>query len=179
MKGVVFTEFLEMVEEAYSFEMVDRIIEASELGSGGAYTSVGTYDHRELVQLVVNLGRFTDEPVPDLVRRFGEYMFVRFFQMFPVFFAESDTAFSFLAKVEGYIHIEVRKLYPDAELPSLLCETPEPGRFIMCYRSNRDFADLAHGLILGWIAHFGEQIEVRREADVDPLGTFTRFTLTK
>ena len=36
MKGIVFTEFLEMVEDQ----------------SGGAYTSVGTYDHNEIFRLV-------------------------------------------------------------------------------------------------------------------------------
>ena len=43
MKGIVFTEFLEMVEEKYGLEMVDDIIENANLQSHGAYTSVGTY----------------------------------------------------------------------------------------------------------------------------------------
>ena len=45
MKGVIFTEFLEMVESHFSPEMADRIITAARLPSGGAYTAVGTYDH--------------------------------------------------------------------------------------------------------------------------------------
>ena len=52
MKGVVFTEFLEMVEDRFSPEMADRIIEGAELASGGVYTTVGTYDHGEMIQLV-------------------------------------------------------------------------------------------------------------------------------
>ena len=36
MKGIVFTEFLEMVEEKYGYEVVDQIIEESKLPSGGA-----------------------------------------------------------------------------------------------------------------------------------------------
>jgi Haem-NO-binding len=53
MKGVVFTEFLEMVEDRFSPEMADRIIEGAELASGGVYTTVGTYDHGEMIQLGV------------------------------------------------------------------------------------------------------------------------------
>jgi hypothetical protein len=49
MKGMVFTEFLEMVEAKFSADMVDDIISDSDLPNGGAYTSVGTYDHSELV----------------------------------------------------------------------------------------------------------------------------------
>ena len=43
MKGIVFTEFLEMVEDKFSFDVVDTIIEQSELESGGVYNAgVGT-----------------------------------------------------------------------------------------------------------------------------------------
>ena len=35
MKGIVFTEFLEMVEEKFGLEVVDYIIESSELASEG------------------------------------------------------------------------------------------------------------------------------------------------
>ncbi len=43
MKGIVFTGFLELVEDKYGLEMVDEIITNSNLESKGIYTSVGTY----------------------------------------------------------------------------------------------------------------------------------------
>lgn len=49
MKGMIFTEFLEMVEEKFSMEMVDQILSESDLPSGGIYTSVGNYPHTEIV----------------------------------------------------------------------------------------------------------------------------------
>ena len=52
MKGMVFTEFLEMVEDKFSPEVADQIIEQANLRSGGIYTSVGTYDHGEMIELV-------------------------------------------------------------------------------------------------------------------------------
>ncbi len=36
MKGVIFTEFIEMVEAKFSAEMVDTIIEGANLNSGGS-----------------------------------------------------------------------------------------------------------------------------------------------
>ena len=54
MKGLVFTEFLEMVESKFGLEVVDNIIEHSELPSGGVYTSVGTYDFNEMLSLITN-----------------------------------------------------------------------------------------------------------------------------
>ena len=43
MKGVVFTEFLEMVEQKFGMEMVNALIENNELSTDGVYSAVGTY----------------------------------------------------------------------------------------------------------------------------------------
>jgi hypothetical protein len=179
MKGVVFTEFLEMVEERFSEELADRIVEACDLPSGGAYTTVGTYDHAELVRLVVALGTATGTPVPDLVRAFGRHLFHRFVGMYPQLFVGVRSAFDFLRNIETHIHAEVRKLYPDAELPRLECNEPAPDRMEMIYRSSRPFADLAEGLILGCAEHFGEDLRVTREALAATQGYAVRFTLRR
>ena len=57
MKGIVFTEFLEMVEQKFSPELVDLIVEEAELPSGGVYTTVGTYNHGEMIRLVTCLSK--------------------------------------------------------------------------------------------------------------------------
>ena len=62
MKGIIFTEFLEMVEKEFSAETVDTIIDNSNLESGGSYTSVGTYPHIEMVELVSNLPNRISSP---------------------------------------------------------------------------------------------------------------------
>ena len=51
MKGVVFTEFVEFAEEEFGLGVADDMISRCTLPSGGAYTAIGTYDHRELVQM--------------------------------------------------------------------------------------------------------------------------------
>ena len=55
MKGVVFTEFLEMVEDQFGYETVDAIIVNSKVPSEGAYTAVGTYPSSEIFSLVEHL----------------------------------------------------------------------------------------------------------------------------
>ncbi|WP_127581275.1 heme NO-binding domain-containing protein [Paenibacillus koleovorans] len=179
MKGMVFTTFLEMVEERFSPQMADKIIELAELPSGGAYTSLGTYSHEEIISLVVQLSKQTDIPVSDLVRVFGEYMFGQLAAGYPQFVAANKSVYDFLLKVDSYIHVEVRKLYPDAELPGFSYETPSPGVMVMTYRSSRPFADLAEGLIVGAIKHFEEDITLERENLEDAGGTAARFTMTK
>jgi hypothetical protein len=179
MKGIVFTEFLEMVEEKFSPDMADRIIDGAELESGGAYTTVGTYDHQEMIALVTCLSRETGTPASDLIRTFGEHLFQRFRHLFPNYFEGLPSAFDFLRRVEDYVHIEVRKLYPEAELPTFACEMPRPDQLSMTYRSSRPFAALAEGLIRGCVAHYGEPIEVDIEDLSEGAGTAARFLLTR
>jgi hypothetical protein len=179
MRGIVFTEFLEMVEDRFTPAVADQIIEAARLSSGGAYTAVGTYDHHELVQLVVQLSRVTGIAGPELVRAFGEYLFGRFVLAYPHFFDHVASAFTFLARVENHIHTEVRKLYPDAELPTFTCDAAVPNRLMLTYKSARPFADLAEGLILGCIQHFGETIDVHKDDLSQGHKTCVRFVLTK
>lgn len=176
MKGMVFTQFLDMVEEEFSPEVADKIIVQADLPSGGSYTSVGTYDHSEIVALVAQLSQETGLPVPALVTAFGEYLFQKFSQLYPQFFDDSPSTFEFMRSVEHYIHVEVRKLYPDAELPSLTCHI-EGHHMTIVYRSKRQMADLAEGLIKGCIAHFGEAVTIERREDLEDGGT--RFDLTR
>jgi hypothetical protein len=180
MKGVVFTEFLEMVENQFSPEVADRIIEASKLASGGAYTSVGTYDHSELVQLVTHLSEETRQPIPALIREFGKYLFTRFHLKYSNFFKGVPDTFTFLKNIDGYIHVEVRKLYNDAELPRFDIGQNDAKRLELVYTSTRPFADLAEGLVLGCIAHFKENISLLREdLPGQPGETRVRFTMIK
>lgn len=177
MKGVIFTEFLEMVESAFSPAMADRIIEKAELPSGGAYTAVGTYPATEMVALVSNLSEETKVPVPDLLRAYGRHLFSRFAVLYPNFFEGETCPFKFLGSVETYIHTEVRKLYPDAEMPVLDCEEPEPGRMVVSYQSARGLADVAHGLIEGCFAHFGREVSISRQDLSGGHNTDVRFQL--
>ncbi|MEK0435552.1 MAG: hypothetical protein RL369_1601, partial [Pseudomonadota bacterium] len=66
MKGIVFREFIDMVESQFSLETADAIIQASSLSTHGAYTTVGTYPHQEMVDLVANLSERTGIAVPAL-----------------------------------------------------------------------------------------------------------------
>jgi hypothetical protein len=175
MKGMVFTEFLDMVEAKFSVDMVDDILDEANPASGGAYTAVGTYDHQELVDMVVALSNKTGIEIPTLVQVFGEHVFGVFAANYPSFFENVNCALTFLHGIEDIIHAEVIKLYPDAQLPKFDCYY-EGETLIMDYSSPRHFADLAEGLIRGCGAHFGETLLVER---IDLSAEQARFKVKK
>lgn len=179
MKGVIFTEFLDMIDEAFSPELTERIIEEADLPSGGAYTSVGTYEHEEILKLVEVLSRHAQVPVPDLVFSFGKHLAGSFIASHSEYFKNHRNTYDFLSSIEDHVHVEVRKLNPDAELPTFQTERIDESTLVMIYNSSRPFADLAAGLIAGTIEHFGEAIDIDRESVNARNPTIERFTLTK
>jgi len=163
MKGVVFSEFIELVEELFSLDLLDEIIMECDLPSGGSYTSVGTYDHNEIVQLVTKLSEKTGTDVSVLLKTFGKHLSKKFSKSFPGFFAEGGDVFGFMKRLDNHIHVEVKKLYPDADLPKFDYDESNEGVLMMEYQSERGFADLAEGLIDGVIEFYGENMGVDRE----------------
>ncbi len=167
MKGIIFTEFLTMVEETFSANMVDDIIEDTNLPSGGSYTAVGTYPHGEMNALVTSLSKKTGMSLADLMQAFGEYLFRTLAREYPHFLQNASGLLDFLNSIEDYIHIEVRKLYPDAELPGFETRYLSDTSLEMIYRSDRHYGDLAEGLIKGAMAHYGHGRLVKREMRED------------
>ncbi len=177
MKGIIFTEFLEMVEDRYGWEMSEQIIEDAALPNDGAYTAVGTYPHEELVRLVIALSQRSKTDVSDLIKAFGRHAFARFVIGYPFMFEGVTDAFDFLESIENHIHVEVRKLYPAAELPRFATQRSD-NRLQMNYQSERPFADFAEGLIEGCLTYFGQPITLtRQESRAD--GTAAQFLLIK
>lgn len=176
MKGIVFTEFLEMVETSFSYEVADRLLDECELSSGGVYTAVGTYDHQEIVTMVVKLSDITGIPVPDLTKAFGSYLFPRFHTLYPSFFEGIVSALDFLERIESVIHLQVIKLYPDAELPKFEIHRPDEHSLVMTYFSERHMEDLAEGLISACIKHYGGQLTLTRK-NLDEAGQPVRFII--
>jgi hypothetical protein len=162
MKGIVFTEFMDMVEDVFSVDILEDIIEKSELPNDGAYTAVGTYDHEEIVRMTANLSQVVDTPVNVLLEVSGKHLFGRFSYRHPSFFEGVTEPFEFLKNIDNYIHVEVRKLYPDAELPCFYYEQKSTNELTMYYLSSRHVEDLAIGLIRGCLEHFNVAGEVSK-----------------
>ncbi|MGB0684255.1 MAG: heme NO-binding domain-containing protein [Magnetovibrionaceae bacterium] len=160
MLGIVFTEFLEMVEGSFSPEMADKLLETEGLSTGGVYTAVGNYPHSDMAKMVVRLSEELDVPIPDLLQAFGTYLFGQFVKGYPAFFEGVGSALDFLQGIEERIHTEVRKLYPEAQLPGFTFERPAADHLILHYSSERHLQDLGLGLIKGCAQHFGEKIDV-------------------
>ena len=178
MKGIIFTEFLEMVENKFGIETVDKIIHNSELDSGGVYTSVGTYNFSEMLNLITNLSSETDIDIPTLLHVYGLYFFDTLLKGHPDIFNYYKTAFDLLAGIEKHIHVHVRKIYPEADLPSFIVHEETLSKLILEYQSEKAMYQFALGLMERTLEHYNETVVIKKVL-LNDSGTKVLFTLTK
>jgi hypothetical protein len=177
VKGVVFTEFMDLVETGCGMEVADGVLTKGCPFSHG-FTSVGTYDHHVLLGMVSQLSNDTGIATAELVHAFGRHLIKAFLRSYPDAFANVTSTFELLSNVENVIHVEVRKLYADAELPSFKFIEAELGCFKLEYISSRPFALLAEGLIEASIEHFDEHLTLERSDLEGAPGIHALFHLT-
>ncbi len=178
MKGMVFTEFIEFVEDKFGFEMSNDIISESNLKSGGVYTAVGTYDFQEMVSLLTNLSRKSKIAIPDLLEVYGNHLFYRFVELYPDLVSKQIGLFNFIEKIDGYIHVEVKKLYPDAELPQIIVRSRTKYALMLLYKSERKLGNFALGLLKAAADYFEEPMKMSMYNLVDD-GAEVEFILEK
>lgn len=166
MKGVVFTEFIEFVENSFGFDAVDTMIEDS--GLNGVYTQAGNYPFEEMLALIVALSKIQKVEVNELLEKYGEHLFDRLAGLYQNI-NKFSSAFDIIAHVDNIIHPEVHKLYPDAELPSFRLITQEPNKLTLEYMSNKSLHYLAKGLILGVAKYYKEDLIVTIYEDKLPI----------
>lgn len=162
MKGVIFAEMLRWIEEAYSPAVADAVIIRARDPDDGVYTTVGNYPHQQALALMVALSELSGEAVPVLARSYGFWLASRFMELYPEMFEGYTDAISFLRDVDGQHHREMVKLYPDAKTPSIVVEVGGE-ELVVSYGSHRPLADIAHGLVLGYIAYYGDELDVERD----------------
>lgn len=168
MKGVVFTHFMDLVEEAFGLDVLDRVIDTAELQVPAAYTSVGTYPFEDLASMLGQLSKEVQVPPEDLLFAFGKYLFPKLIEGHPEIGGSLNSPLQLIHSVEDVIHVEVLKLYPDAELPKFETEFEDENHLKVHYTSKRGLADLAVGLIVACGEHFEKPLVVERDPDSSP-----------
>lgn len=178
MKGIIFTEFLELVEEKFGLAMVDKIITQSKLQSGGIYTSVGTYEFAEMLQLLTHLSENTDISKDDLLLVYSEHLFKALVRSHPNLVDHYKDPMDLLASIENHIHVEVQKIYPDAQLPTFELEDRNDDKMVMVYKSDKALYMLGKGLMQETFKLFKTPVEINLEK-LNEAGTEVRFFINK
>jgi len=178
MKGIVFTEFLDLVERKFGLEVVDEIITKANLPSKGAYTAVGTYEFAEMLSLLQQLSEKTKLTIDELLLVYAEHFFDVLKANYPHLINHYKDPIEMLSSVENHIHIEVRKIYPLAELPTFEILEKSDHHLVMIYKSSRAMYSFGLGLMRKTFEHFNSEASIQFEKLNDE-GTEVKFKVTK
>ena len=177
MLGIVFTSLVEMLEEKISPEFADDVIEEANLETGGVFTAVGYYPFSEMEKLVTVLVDKTGKSANELLYDFGQYLFSRLAEAHGDVIANKGNIFDVLESLDGDIHVQVKKLYSDADLPEFKVLSQNQTSMKIRYISKHELYALAEGLIDATAAHFGTPI--KRETLPTNLPHTFDFVITK
>lgn len=159
MKGMVFNSFQVFVEDNYGVKAWDAAINACDLPSEGIYVSTRSYDDFELEALIQFFSKSNSMSSAELLRAFGRYVFADLMNIAPKKAKEATDLRAFLRMVHNIIHVEVKKLYADSNLPHFSYRDEE-NVLVMIYTSPRKLCFFSEGLILAAAEYFKECITV-------------------
>ena len=105
-------------------------------------------------------------------------MFVSLGKAHPDVIKSYNSPIGLLYSIEDHIHVHVKKLYPDAELPTFKILEKTDTSISMVYSSSRGLYRLAHGLIVKCFEHFNSTAKVSYELLKED-GTEVKFDIVQ
>ena len=180
MKGIIFRSFLAFTRQEFGEVFVEDMFSLVPSGTEGAYSNVGTYPSSELLQMMGHVLEHYEGDAAELQSAFGEFTFARLASRYPDLVNQYEDAFQCVYDVDRTIHQNVRKLYPEAELPNMNARLQNNGQqLLLDYQSPRAFMHMAHGLLKGCLQHYGDSARLSMDDLSGGAGTHARFTLTR
>ena len=158
MLGIVFTALVDMLEEKISPEFADEVLVEANLQNEGTYTAVGYYPFSDMEKILAVLVNKTGQSVDQLLYGFGEHLFGVLAGAHAEVMTDKMTVLEVLDSLDNDIHVQVRKLYPDADLPSFKVLARKENVIELEYYSQRDLYKLAEGLIDGAAKYLGNTV---------------------
>ncbi|MCC6952965.1 MAG: heme NO-binding domain-containing protein [Deltaproteobacteria bacterium] len=177
MKGEIFNLLELFVSEEFGDETFDAVLDDVEdqLTTKDPFVGPQTYPDSDFMIILGSLLSRLSLPMEPAVFQFGRFCFSRLAAKLPGHLESFSHPKPFLMSIDSVIHVEVRKLYRDAEPPRFSYEDTSPFELRMIYKSPRKMYALVEGLVQGAAEHYLRPIVVVRnvrESDCEFICTF-------
>lgn len=179
MKGEIFNLLEDFVIENMGVETYEEIHRecAPSLHTKEPFVGPGTYPDSDFQEIFAALLRRTSLVAASASRAFGRFCFPRLLARLPGYAERCGDPKTFLRSVHDVVHVEVRKVYRDAEPPQFTYRDSGFNRLIMVYKSKRRLYDFFEGLIDGVSDYYRVPIKVTRKIIITGDGEVCEFEL--
>ena len=131
-----------------------------------------------MVQLLTKLSEYSGLETSVLLKTYAKYFSSTHLRKYSVFYEKEPDTFRFIESIHDHIHVEVKKLYPDAQLPHFQSKRISDTALELTYTSVRKMSDFAEGLIEDTALYYGEKIAIDKQF-LETDGSKVLFTITK
>ncbi|MDG0996165.1 MAG: heme NO-binding domain-containing protein [Gammaproteobacteria bacterium] len=162
MKGIVFTSFISFLENELGLIETESIIIKADLNSACAYTTVGSYDFKELLHLILLSSQSFKITPKHVSQRFGSYLFTTLTSSSPQYVKNKHSCFELFETINNVIHMEVKSIYPETTPPRVHFKRISSSAATLHYQSHRCLGDVMYGVIEGAGNYFNEKLLIER-----------------
>lgn len=160
MKGMVFNLLEDFIVAGHGQDTFEKIYKNTNLITKDPFIGPQVYPDEDFLALVSTACTELSLPVEAAVREFGKFCFPKLIEVDESFTKTTSSTLDFLKTVHGIIHVEVKKLHPDAELPAFSYSDLNNNTLVMEYRSTKKLCFFAEGLIDSCASYFGESVKI-------------------
>ncbi|MES2802477.1 MAG: heme NO-binding domain-containing protein [Bdellovibrionota bacterium] len=154
MKGIVFNLVEEFISKNWGEDKYEEILALCPLHTKEPFVGPGTYPDSDLMVIVGKAADVLGISVSEALRAFGKFMLPQLVGKFPNFITPYKHPKDFLMTIDSVIHVEVRKLYKDAETPRFVFQDTGPNQLSFDYQSKRKLCSLVEGMLDGVSEHY-------------------------
>lgn len=175
MKGILFTEFIELIEAKYGLSVVDAVLESSDLPSQGIYTAVGEYDSGEMVRIIYGLSQKENISIDALYECLGVSLFnsLIYEGVINNYNNSTDLLLSFDNHIAFYVDLGI-----GSKSPTLTILDNNSKAMTIRYSASGGLYRLAYALIEKTFLYFKEKVRINYEL-LDKAGSEVKFDVVK
>ncbi len=169
MKGFFLDEFLNFLEERYSWRMAEDVVESAGVESGGLYLWLNDYPSAEFERLLRATAELSGRDAREIARDFGRHLFAYLQRRFPELISGTRDSFSFLTQLPTRLALKFDYWFKQDNQPSVLVMS-ERGRLHIRLRASPWQVMVAAGLVDGALSCFrdAELDDVRLTTEGEP-----------
>jgi hypothetical protein len=109
---------------------------------------------------------------------YGLHFFKVLEDSYPQIIDKYENPMELLSSIDSHIHVEVRKIYPDAELPKFYVLEKDKNKLVLKYVSSRSMYSFALGLIEKTFHHYNSSAKISHEVLKDD-GSQVKFVIVE
>jgi hypothetical protein len=160
MKGIVFVNFNEFINELWGDEFWDNLLNGAELSSGGVCTTFGTYDDQNFFTLICLGVDKKNIYVKDAQFISGKRVFREFYSFALAGVYNFTGAFESAYTVQSFIHLEADKMDTYTLHPKSMFLSETPKKFLSHYQFAGKLYFLCEDILPSPTTHTGQKVKV-------------------